>query len=345
MQSSNIFTIGGSMSANVHGRDPNEGPLIDTIASFRLMNAQGRIIQVSRTENAEWFPLVVGGYGLFGIVLDADIRLTDDEEYVEQTTSLTVEQFPNYFTQNVKNNLEIGLTFARISTAPSSFLQEMYVTVYKKTNMPLSNKKHELKEEQNIERNKFLFGLLRKFNWGKDFSWSLQKKLLYPENTHTIISRNNAMRPEVKFLDYNNGQRTDILQEYFVPLDQFVPFVQQFKKIVIENELNLINITVRYVPKNKEALLSYAKKDCFSFAFLFNMKRSSHGIAHMKHATRKIVDLALQHNGTYYLTYQLFPSNKQLYIAYPEAKLFFLCKKKLDPHLLFMNEFYARYTQ
>ena len=51
MQSSNIFTVGGSLSSNVHGRDPKYGTIIETIDSFRLLTADGHIKKVSRTEN------------------------------------------------------------------------------------------------------------------------------------------------------------------------------------------------------------------------------------------------------------------------------------------------------
>lgn len=344
MQSSNIFTIGGSISANVHGRDLHEGLLIDTIESFRLMISDGRIIQVSRTENAEWFPLVIGGYGLFGVVLDADIRLTDDQTYVERTIPLSVEQFPDYFIEHVKDNPDVRLTVARLSTAPSSFLQEMYLMNYEKTALPLPTNSPALEEERAVELTKFLFNLSRKFDWGKNVTWSLQKRLFASE-TGTIVSRNIAMRPEIQFLEYRDVQRTDILQEYFVPLDRFVPFVVGLGELVLENRLNLVNITVRYVPKNEEALLSYAREESFAIVLLFNHKRSPREISHIERATQEMVDLALQHGGTYYLTYQLFPTDAQLNAAYPKAISFFVLKKKLDPDLLFMNEFYARYAR
>ncbi len=80
-QSQNIFTVGGSLSVNVHGRNIAYTSLIETVESFRLLNAHGEIINVSRKENAELFPLVIGGYGLFGVILDVTLHLTDDELY------------------------------------------------------------------------------------------------------------------------------------------------------------------------------------------------------------------------------------------------------------------------
>ena len=63
MQSSNIFTIGGSLSVNAHGRDPHYGSMIDSTLGFRLLTSDGEIKNVSRQENEQLFQSVIGGYG------------------------------------------------------------------------------------------------------------------------------------------------------------------------------------------------------------------------------------------------------------------------------------------
>ena len=63
MQSSNIFTIGGSLSVNAHGRDPHYGSMIDSTVGFRLLTYDGIVKNVSRQENSQLFDLVIGGYG------------------------------------------------------------------------------------------------------------------------------------------------------------------------------------------------------------------------------------------------------------------------------------------
>lgn len=60
-QSSNIFTVGGSLGVNAHGRDPRFGPVIQTVNSMRVMNPAGEIQTVSRSENSELFSLIIGG--------------------------------------------------------------------------------------------------------------------------------------------------------------------------------------------------------------------------------------------------------------------------------------------
>ncbi|GAF09578.1 oxidoreductase [Paenibacillus pini JCM 16418] len=81
MQSQNIFTVGGSISINAHGRDLRNGSLINSVESFHLLTADGLIREISRTKEPELFRLALGGYGLFGIILDVTLHLTDDEVY------------------------------------------------------------------------------------------------------------------------------------------------------------------------------------------------------------------------------------------------------------------------
>ena len=120
MQSSNIFTVGGSLSSNVHGRDPKYGTIIETVDSFRLLTADGTVIEVSRTENEELFPLVIGGYGLFGVILDVTLQLTDDELYISDIEKIEYEKYADYFMETILPNEEVGLHYARLSITPNS---------------------------------------------------------------------------------------------------------------------------------------------------------------------------------------------------------------------------------
>jgi len=81
MQSDSPFTIGGSLSVNCHGWQNNRPPIASTVESFRLLVADGRIVRCSRTENPELFSAALGGYGLFGFILDAELRVVPDARY------------------------------------------------------------------------------------------------------------------------------------------------------------------------------------------------------------------------------------------------------------------------
>src|SRR5947199_7305604 len=64
----NTFTLGGSLSSNVHGRGLAMKPIISNIESFTLINADGKPIRCSRDENTELLRLAIGGCGLFGLM-------------------------------------------------------------------------------------------------------------------------------------------------------------------------------------------------------------------------------------------------------------------------------------
>src|SRR6266480_3101294 len=73
MQSTDIFSVGGSISVNAHGMDHQAGALRKSIKSMRLMLADGSLRTVSPTENRELFDLVVGGYRMIGVIVSAEL--------------------------------------------------------------------------------------------------------------------------------------------------------------------------------------------------------------------------------------------------------------------------------
>ena len=339
-QSSNIFTVGGSISVNAHGRDPGYGPIIHTVKSFRLMTADGSIIPVSRDENPDLFSLVIGGYGLFGVIVDVDLELAENHVLERRTRTLNCTDYPQYFMKEVKDNAGVELHYAWPSVGKKDFLQRCIVTSFIRTNKT-PNGIFKLKEETGVERNQAFLSLSRKYGWGKEFRWFMQEHLA--DHTQKIISRNNAMRPEVRFLDYTSPTDTDILQEYFVPVHNFISFMEGMRKILLADHVNLLSVTVRYVPKDSEAVLSYAPEDEFAVVLYVNQERSTAGRKKAEGWTQKLVDLVLAQEGTYYLPYQLYATRQQIRSAFPRLDEFFEKKRFYDPQELFMNQFYFQY--
>jgi decaprenylphospho-beta-D-ribofuranose 2-oxidase len=345
MQSQNIFTIGGSLSVNAHGRDIRYGSLIDTVRSFRLLNSEGEIINVSRDENEELFSLVIGGYGLFGVILDVEIELTNDELYVMQTKTIGYNEYANYFVNEVISNPDVRMHLARISTAPNAFLTDMYVTDYM---LPSEGQKLDIDEYDKLKKErftwltKFALGLSRDFDWGKNVFWDIQERYFLQAND-TLITRNNVMRSESEFLEYESGSDTDVLQEYFVPVREFTSYIDDLREVLSKEELNLVNITIRYVQKDQDAVLSYAKDDMFALVLLINQGLSEKSRDETKHVIQKMIDVTLAHKGSYYLPYIPYPTREQMYEAYPRTGDFFEKKLQYDPEERFMNFFYERY--
>ena len=348
MQSSNIFTVGGTLSANAHGRDIDVTQFVEVVESFRLLLADGRVVQVSRTENPELFGLVVGGYGLFGVILDVTLRVTRDELYEQSAVSMDYARFPAYFAQHIKSDSTIVLMLARpsIDPDPASFLRELVVVTWRRADAKRSGS-FGLTEEEYVWRDKFFFGLSRRFGWAKSLRWKLQKRVELGAGEARVVSRNNAMRPPLaplELLDYRAKRNTDIIQEYYVPVENFVPFMDRFREILLAGKMNVLSSTVRYVTPNATPALAYApRREAFAIIQMSNVDLSPAGQVQAAALTQRLVDAAIENGGTYYLTYQLYPTPEQLHRAYPNARHAFERKRFYDPEELFTSQFYQKY--
>ncbi|MDQ4080324.1 MAG: FAD-binding oxidoreductase [Gemmatimonadota bacterium] len=348
MQSSNIFTVGGTLSANAHGRDIDVMQVVDVVDRFRLLLADGRVVDVSRTDNAELFSLVIGGYGLYGVILDVTLRVTRDELYEQRSVSMDYTEFPAYFAQHIKGNPEVALLLARpsIDPDPDRFLRELVVATWRRTAAGQSGT-FELTEEEHVLRDRFFFGLSRRFDWAKSLRWKLQKRVELGSGGARIVSRNNSMRPPLaplELLDYRSRRDTDIIQEYYVPVDNFIPFMDRFREILLASKMNVLSSTVRYVAPNATPTLAYAPRhETFAIIQMSNVGLSPTDQARAEAVTQQLVDASIEHGGTYYLTYQLYPTAEQLHRAYPNALHAFERKRFYDPNEIFTNQFYQKY--
>src|SRR5262249_32648852 len=130
MQSDNSFTVGGSLSSNAHGRDLHTSTLIQSVRSLRIMLADGSIVRAGRTENSELFRLVVGGYGLFGVVLDVELALTGNCVFEQTSCVMPFQELKRYFLREIQSDPYAQFFIARPSIAPGNFLKDTIVTVW-----------------------------------------------------------------------------------------------------------------------------------------------------------------------------------------------------------------------
>lgn len=93
MQSNHDFSVGGTLSVNAHGWPAPFGPFCSTLRSFRMMLADGSIVQCSREKDNELFALACGGYGLFGVVLDAEMDMVENVLLLPEQEFLRSEEF------------------------------------------------------------------------------------------------------------------------------------------------------------------------------------------------------------------------------------------------------------
>src|SRR5262249_24450772 len=146
-----------------------------------------------------------------------------------------------------------------------------------------------------------------------------------------FVSRNQPMHDSVAYLRNNLPGETDILHEYFIPQDAFVPFIDGLRQIVREEHANLLNASVRVVHREDTAL-NYAPSDARRAVVLY-LTQPTHapGNDGMKRLTQRLVDLCADPRGRFFLPYQLHYSAAQLERSYPEIRAFFRAKRQFDP--------------
>jgi FAD/FMN-containing dehydrogenase len=354
MQSYNVFSIGGSLSVNVHGMDHASGSLAKTVESLRIMQPNGQIITASRTENPEMFRAAIGGYGLVGIILEATLHVTDNDLLQRRIAYTDYKNFPAVFSEKIKNNPTIGLFFGRLSVAPHSYLEDAVVYSYERVPSSTSATPH-LIPETNSWINRLVINFSKRGPIGRWTRWMLEKYLeprfhqcatrneFMSKRESCVVARNQEMYNSTYYLR-NNLKDTDILQEYFVPAERFSEFVDGLRESVTRNKANLLNVTIRIVPRDNDSLLSYAPEDRFAFVLYFNQRLNDKESERLATTTRELIDLSTQLGGSFYLPYQLHYAPDQLQQAYPQIKEFFAFKKKVDPEELLSNTWYKKYS-
>jgi FAD/FMN-containing dehydrogenase len=71
-----MVTIGGAIANDVHGKNHHAfGSFGDHIKYIKMMRTDGQIIECGPSLNPEWFAATVGGLGLTGVILQAQIQL------------------------------------------------------------------------------------------------------------------------------------------------------------------------------------------------------------------------------------------------------------------------------
>jgi FAD/FMN-containing dehydrogenase len=340
MQSDNSFSVGGSISVNCHGWQFDRPPIASSVESFRMMKADGTTVRCSRDENAELFSLVLGGYGLFGIILDVELRVVPNARYrMEQYRVPAAEALENY-ARHVQNRSGVEMVYARLNIVPQTLFKDVLLTVF-------------LREEGEVpplqgpdlaSLQRLIFRGSADSDYGKKVRWMAETRVQSLRAPH-VVSRNSLLNQSADILKNRTPHSTDILHEYFIPPARVPEFVAAARRIIADSGCDLLNVTVRSVNEDTDSFLRYADQTMMAFVMLFQQPlHDASAEERSLSLTRALVDAALSCAGRYYLPYRLHASKEQFFKAYPQASRFFERKRAYDPEELFQNHFYQRYA-
>src|SRR5262245_40501581 len=344
MQSNHDFSVAGTLGANANGWPVPFGPFGSTVRAVRLMLADGSVVSCSRTDNAELFGLVIGGYGLFGIVLDVEVEMV--------ANVLLVPTFERISAAEVAARVRAGgedaavnMAYGRLSIAAKGFLEEALLVSYR----PVLPPPRSLPFASGSNVYSFLSRQVYRSqigsDRGKEARWYAEAVVLSRAASRQPLTRNAILNYPVSALAETNAGRTDILHEYFIPPERFDDFLKVCREIIPSSRRELLNVTLRHVEADRVSVLAYAPAPSERIAAVmsFSQELTPEADRAMAAMTERLIAAVLAIEGTFYLPYRLHARPEQVRAAYPRVDEFIARKRHYDPQLRFRNLMWDKY--
>ncbi|MGH7537798.1 MAG: FAD-binding oxidoreductase, partial [Gemmatimonadales bacterium] len=339
MQTYANFTVGGSLSVNVHGRYIGLGPLVLSVRSLTVVLADGSLVTASPTTRSDVFYGVIGGYGGLGVITEATLALVDNVRVQRRNRTMPVGEYKRFFFDSVRGSP--GAEFHNADVYPDAYGTVNAVT-YVRTDDSVTVTDRLIPEGKSYRLNRFVFWVISDWPFGKGIRQHVVDPLLFRGDQ--ITWRNYEASYDVAELEPRSRARsTYVLQEYFVPVERFDEFVPQMREVLRRHRVNVINVSVRHANRDPGSLLAWARGEVFAFVLYYKQGTDAASRERVGGWTRELIDAALEVGGSYYLPYQVHASEQQFLRAYPRAAEFFDLKTRLDPTYKFRNALWDKY--
>ncbi|HEY7402212.1 MAG TPA: FAD-binding protein [Candidatus Angelobacter sp.] len=341
------FTLGGSLASNIHSRALNQKPIIGNVESFMLLDSDGELHECSRQTNPELFRLAIGGYGMFGIITSVKLRLRQRVKVRRIVELRELKDIPDAFEQRIQNGYLYGdFQFATDSSRPS-FLHRGVFSCYQEVpaNTPLTENPTRFSPEDwarltyyahTHKRRAFDLYSKRYSQTSGQVYWSDSQLFgAYLDDYHADLDRKMHVRVPA----------TEMITEIDVPRPALVDFMDEAAQTLRREHANVIYGVVRMIERDDESFMPWAKDRFACVVFNLHVTHDPEGIENSARSFRSLIDLAIKHNGSYYLTYHRFATRPQVEACYPQFQQFLQKKQQYDPAGLFQSNWYRHYQK
>lgn len=339
MQTYANFTVGGSLSVNVHGRYIGEGPLVRSVVSLKVILANGTVATVSPQKNSDLFYGAIGGYGGIALIAEATLKLMPNVKVERTTSTMKLDDYYGHFNENVRDNKEV--IFHNADIYPPNY-EDIRNVSWLTTDKAVTQVDRLIPKDKNYGWQPKVASFVADYDLGKWARQYLFDPVYY--NLDAVFWRNYEASYDVNELEKaDRSEYTDALREYFVPVENFSSFAQKMKHIFQKHEVNIINVSIRHALPDPDTLLSWANEEVFAFVVYYRQGTSLAAQQKVKEWSKEIIDAVISENGTYYLPYQIHASTEQFRKAYPRSNDYFALKDKVDPTNRFRNKLWQKH--
>jgi FAD/FMN-containing dehydrogenase len=340
------FTLGGSVSANCHGRGLKLPPIAADVESLKLVHSDGTLVPCSRSDNAELFSLVLGGYGLFGAIYSVTLRLTRRRK-LERVVELTaVDQLAGLFEARAEDGFLYGDFQFAVDPGSADFLRRGVFSCYRPVgdDVPVPAAQAALTAE----------------NWQLLLSLAhTDKSRAFDEYAHYYLSTSGQIYwSDLHQLSYYVGgyhealdelsgaavPASEVISELYVPRARLQDFMAAAAQSLRENRSDVIYGTIRVVERDEDSFLPWARDRYACVIFNLHTEHTEEGVRATAHAFRELIDLAVARGGSFFLTYHRWAERRQLAACYPQLATFLEKKREYDPGGVFQSDWYRHMT-
>lgn len=315
MQSYANFTVGGSVSVNCHGRYVGHGAIVGSVRALQLVLPDGSVVETSPERESALFFAAIGGYGGVGVVTEVELALDDNMLLARSIATVPLADYPAWFRETVR--ADPAAVMHNADLAPPSFDQPLAVT-WSRSQRPAT-------EPARLRPLSGRYGAERAAIWAMGElpgGAGLRRGLVQPLlGRSAVVWRNfEASRDVAELEPASRAFSTYVLQEYFVPERQFLPFARALAALLQRTpQYSTLNVSIRHAPADRASLMAWASDDVFCFVLYHKQRTSLEAQQAVADWTRALVALALAHGGRYYLPYQPHATQAQFEAAYPQA--------------------------
>jgi len=339
------LSIGGALAANVHGRGLRLPPFVGDVIAFTIVGPDSTVRRCSRTENPEVFRAAIGGYGLFGAMINVRLRLTPRHKVQRMVDVIDIGDLPAMFDQRIAAGYQYGDFQFATQLDPDALLRKGVFSCYRPvddtTPMPSSRARltaenwRELILLAHVDRARAFQAYSSYYlTTSGQYYWSDEHQMsTYIPDYHEALG--------ARLGEYSHG--TEMISEIYVPRDALVRFLADVRSDFLEHKTDLIYGTIRLIERDTETMLRWAKQPCACIIFNIHVMPDPAGIEKAKQEFRRLIDRGLQYGGSYYLTYHRWAERNQVAAAYPEFPEFLRLKRRLDPSEVFQSDWYRHY--
>lgn len=341
------LSIGGALAANIHGRGLMLKPIINDVEAFALVDAEGRALRCSRSENTELFRLAIGGYGLFGIIAQVTLRLAPRRKVERVVRVADLSDLMPSFAERIAEGFLYGDFQFRTDSDGDGFLRQGIFSCYRPlaAESPAPSSHRELSPDDwsqllylaHTDRQR-AFEVYSSHYLSTDgqIYWSDTHQLsVYLDDYHRRLDR-----------QLGTAERgSEMITEVYVPREKLTAFMEATRADFRAHDAELIYGTIRLIEKDEESFLAWAKESYACVVFNLHVAHTEAGIEKAKADFRRLIDRAIEHGGSYYLTYHRWATREQVLACYPQFPEFMRLKRRYDPAETFQSDWYRHYRE